>query len=99
MPWIGPLKRLSSGWPAAIKSSPTGRNDAAAGSLYLCLILQFDAVFSLLLSTALHLNRRRFSESLLKFERRTGCNDVHLKRIQFLFRGASIPKLSDVLSL
>lgn len=72
MSWIGPLKRLSSGWPAAIKSSPTGCNDAAAGSLYLCLILQFAAVFSLLLSTALHLNQRRFSESLLKLERRTG---------------------------
>lgn len=64
MLWIGPLKRLSSGWPAAIKSSPNGCNDAAVGSLYLCLILQLVTVFSLLLSTALHLNQQRFCDSL-----------------------------------
>lgn len=31
MRWIGQLKRLSSGWPAAIKSSPAGYKDAAEG--------------------------------------------------------------------
>lgn len=64
MLWIGLLKRLSSGWPAAIKSSPNGCNDAAAGSLRRCLILQLVTVFSLLLSTASHLNKQRFCDSL-----------------------------------
>lgn len=46
MRWIGQLKRLSSGWPAAIKSSPTGYRDAAEGRLYPALIQQFIVIFS-----------------------------------------------------
>lgn len=62
---IGLLKRLSTGWPAAIKSSPNGCNDATVGSLYLSLKQQLITVFSLLHSTALHLNQPRFCDSLL----------------------------------
>lgn len=45
MRWIGQLKRLSSGWPAAIKGSPSGYSDATESWLYLCLILQFIVIF------------------------------------------------------
>lgn len=45
MQWIGQLKRLSSGWPAAIKGSPSGYSDATESWLYLRLILQFIVIF------------------------------------------------------
>lgn len=97
MLWIGPLKRLSSGWPAVIKSSPNGCNDAAVGSLHRCLILQLVRVFSLLLSTALHLNKQRSCDSLRSilewyaFEK--GSVSSFLKSV------ACILKLCDVQSL
>lgn len=46
MRWIGQLKRLSSGWPTAIKSSLTGYRDVTKGRLYPRLIPQFIVIFS-----------------------------------------------------
>lgn len=54
--WIGELKRLSSGWPADVKSSQTGYNDAAGGRLHPRLILQFVIMFSFAVKCSLHLN-------------------------------------------
>lgn len=64
--WIGLLKRLSSGWPAAIKSSPKGVMmqlwAASISAWYYSLCFFF--FFFLLLNTALHLNQQRFYDSL-----------------------------------
>lgn len=47
MQWIGQLKRLSSGWPIAVKSSPAGCRDAAGGRLHLRLIQRFIVIIFL----------------------------------------------------
>lgn len=66
MRWIGQLKRLSSGWPPAIKSSLTGYSDVAEGRLYLCLIQLFYCNFLCALSsTDLYTGLQSVCDSLL----------------------------------
>ncbi len=83
MRWIGQLKRLSSGWPAAIKSSPTGYRDATEGRLYLCLIQQFIVIFFSLLSSADFRLNLQFSAKCLFLACRCA---LHLKGCSLLPR-------------
>lgn len=106
MQWIGQLKRLSSVWPAAIKSSPTGYWDVAEGRLYLCLIQQFIVIFfppSLLSSAALSLNSLQNVCSLIatvlgiwKDAYVSPREDPRMCIDSFLWRTASLPGWEDV---